>query len=318
MRRVCFALIAIGLLCPLASNAGAEEMSALIGQALDKQLPKSNIEFTGTPLPQALTSFGDLTGVRIEASDAAYNALPWGDLTPFSAKFQNQTLRQALDAICQKLGLEYELGADTVELRPLPALVRLGRRCTIEELQELDFLRQTPLDSSDLHPTAIKLLALVDKRLHASPYAIENRAFGENEKTTVSVARNSTLFDALEEISQQTHATWYPWGKTIVVLKKPDQIRMQLSRRITARFNGQEISNVLLDLSRQSGVELSIEPGAIQKIDPQFRSLRLILDNASIQQALESIAGFTGLGYNVTDTGVYIFYAPTPATRPAN
>jgi hypothetical protein len=313
MRLFLLALIAIALVLPRASIAGAEQLSALIGQALDRQLPKSDIEFTGT-LPEALTSFGDLTGVRIEASDAAYDALPWGDLTPFSAKFQNQTLRQALDAICQKLGLEYELGNDAVELRPIAALVRLGRRCTVEELQELDFLRQTQLDSSDLHPSAGRLLALVDERLHASPYAVENRAFLDTDATPVSLARNSTLFDALEEISQQTHATWYPWGKTIVVLSKPDQIRMQLSRRITARFNGQEISNVLLDLSRQSGVEFSIEPGAIQKIDPQFRRLRLELDNASVQQALESIAGFTGLGYNVTDNGVHIFYAATALT----
>jgi hypothetical protein len=312
MRRILSVMFSCGLVLLLASAAPAQEMSALIGQALDKQLPDAKIDFSGT-LPQAIAKFGDMTNVRIEADGAVYDLLPWGDLTTFSARFEHQTLRQALGAICQKLGLEYQLDKQAVELHPLPALARLGRRCTVEELAALDLLGRTPLEPADLHPTGGRLLASIDSKLQKTSYAIEDRAFDSQDKAVVTVARNATLLDGLEEISLQTNATWYPWGKGIVVLRKPDQIRMQLGRRITTRYSGQDISEVLLDLSQRSGINFEIEPGAIQKIAPHFRTVKLLLDNATVQQALESISGFTGLGYSVTNSGIHISYAlPTP------
>jgi hypothetical protein len=291
-------------------------MSALISQALDKQLSAQPVQINGT-LPQAIAQFADLTGVRIEADHSVYDVLPWGDLTTFNARLTNQTLRQGLTAICQKLGLQFELQDQAIELHPLPALRRLGRRCTIEELESLDLLAQTPLDPSALHPNAAKLLAHIDAKLQKTNEDLENRAFVDSNGPPISIARNATLLDALDEIPLQTDATWYPWGKTVVVLKKADCIRMQLSKRITTRFSGQDISSVLLELSNRSGVAFQIEPGAVQKIPPQFRNIRLSLYDATVQQALESIDGFTGLGYSVTDAGVRISYAAPPATQPA-
>jgi hypothetical protein len=323
VQRIFPVLVPCILIALLNYSARAQQMSALIGQALDKQLPREQIDFSGT-LPQAIATFGDMTGVRIEADNTVYDALPWGDLTTFSAKFQHQTLRAALAAICQKLGLEYQLDKEAVALRPLPALSRLGRRCTVEELAALDLLGRTPLEPNDLHPTAGALIAAIDARLAKTTYAVEDRAFDPADKTIVTVARNATLADALEEISLQTGATWYPWGKSLVVLKKPEQIRMQLARRISTRYSGQDVSEVLEDLAQRSGINFEIEPGSIQKINPQFRTIKLVLDNATIQQALESISGFTGLSYSVIGTGVHISISapsnPTdapPQTRPS-
>jgi hypothetical protein len=292
------------------STARAEQTSALIAQAMDKQLPKNEIHFDGT-LPQAIQDFGDMTGVRIEADDSVYDLLPWGDLTTFRADFRHQTLRQALSAICQKLGLQYELGDQSVQLHLLPPLQRLGRRCTVEELQCLDYLSATPLAAKQSDFAAEHLLAAIDSRLEKSPYAVENRAFIPADATPVNVSRHASLLDALEEIAAQTNATWYPWGDTVVVLKKSDQVRLQLSRRITIRYDNEDVANVLLDLAHRSNLDFQIQPGCLQKIPAPFRTLKLELDNATVQQALESIAGFTGLGYNVTDTGVSFWTAPT-------
>src|SRR5579862_6851183 len=258
------ALIAIFIFAgSFCAQASAQQMSALIADAMDKQLPE-NIDFSGT-LPEAIAKFGDLTGVRIEADNSVYNMLPWGDLTTFSAKFQHETLRQALSAICQKLGLEFELGTGAVELHPIPALRRLGRRSTVEELQALDFLAKTSLGEADTHLMVSKLIADVDEKLKASREAIEDRAFVAADKTPVNIARNATLLEALEEIPAQTGATWYPWGKTIVIAKKPDQTRMQLTKHVSTRYTGQDVSAVLLDLSQRSGIDFQIEPGAIAK-----------------------------------------------------
>jgi hypothetical protein len=215
--------------------------------------------------------------------------------------------------------LEFDLQEQSIQLRPIPALARLGRRCTVEELQSLDYLSRTEFQSDQLNWTADKLLTAIDSQLAKSPYAIENRAFDPQDETPVNISRHTTLADALEEISMQTHATWYPWGHSIVVLKKSDQIRMQLAKRITLRTDGQDVSDVLLQLSQHSGLTFQIQPGAIQKISSQFRTIRLTLDNATLEQAMESICGFTGLGYVVTDQGVYIWNAApsAPTTQPS-
>ncbi len=313
MRRAVPTLLTFTLFTLFTPIVRAEQTSALIAQAMDKQLPKAEIHFDGT-LPQAIADFGDMTGVRIEADHSVYNVLPWGDLTNFRADFRHQTLRQALAAICQKIGLQYELQDASVQLHLLPPLQRLGRRATVQELQCLDYLSSTELDARQTDFSAERLLAAIDARLEKSPYAVENRAFIPADPTPVNVSRHASLLDALDEITAQTNATWYPWGETIVVLKKSDQIRLELSRRITVRYDGQDVGNVLLDLARRSGLDFQIQPGALQKVPAPYRTLRLELDNATVQQALESIAGFTGLDYTVTDSGVSIWSAPAPAT----
>jgi hypothetical protein len=77
------------------------------------------------------------------------------------------------------------------------------------------------------------------------------------------------------------------------------------------------VAQVLTELSIRSGVDFAIEPGAIQRIPAESRTIKLILENVSTRQALESISGFTGLGYVSNESGVYIWNpASTVARRP--
>lgn len=310
MRRIT-TLILIFLLTSI--SFAQQNTSALINEALDKIYPLD----LNTTLPVAMKAIGEQTGVRIEATSSTWELLPWGDQTTISAKIEGKTLRDALDAIAHKLGLTVVLRDETVELRPMPALARLGRRSTVQELQSLDLLARTPAGLSTDRPTVRALLEAVDQKLvdTKSPFAIENRS-GDAARPDqqVFVARNASLMDALEAIAKETRATWYPWGKSVVVVPKEDQIRNQLSKSITIRYNGVDVSQVLAELSQRSGVEFSIEPGAIQRISPEFRTVRLYLDNATIKQALENLAGFTGLGYVVNENGVYIWNQLTNPT----
>jgi hypothetical protein len=177
----------------------------------------------------------------------------------------------------------------------------------------LDLLANTPAQLQSDQPTVKELLAAIDTKLESakSPFAVENRAFlGDTANQRVPVARNASLMTALEAIPLATGATWQPWGKTLVVLPKEEQLRDQLSKTISVRFSGVDIAQVLAELSSRSGVPFTYEPGALQRIPPDSRSVGLILD-ASVQQALESIAGFTGLAYVVNDKGVYIWNPST-------
>jgi hypothetical protein len=254
--------------------------------------------------------------VPIEVAPQTYDLLPWGEQTTINAKIANQTLRKALEAITRKLGLSIELKDEAIQIKPLPALRRLGRRATIEELGVLDLLSRTELKLDADRPTLKQVVAAVDNRLDElkSSFAVENRAQADAMlDAPVPVARNATLLAALEAIPQATDATWYPWGDTLVVLPKADHVRDTLSKTITRSWNGVDVSQVLAELSNVSGTNFVIEPGAVQRIPGDSRNIRLVLENAPIQQALESIAGFTGLAWSVNDKGVYIWNAGNSA-----
>src|SRR4051812_15236527 len=113
MRPVAAFLITISLL--FVSPIRAQQTSALINQQMDQPF---ELTLKDTPLPQAMKQIGNATGVRIEPTEDVYNLLPWGDQTTINAKINNQSLRQALQAIAQKLGLMFVLKDDYIELRP--------------------------------------------------------------------------------------------------------------------------------------------------------------------------------------------------------
>jgi type II secretory pathway component GspD/PulD (secretin) len=305
MRRILF-LVFILLLA--SSALAVQSSSALINEALDRQVALKFPE--NTPLPQVMQAITKDTGVPLIADPSVYELLPWGEQTGLTVQIENQTLREALTAMTRTLGLTFVLKPEAVEIRPMPALRRLGRRATADELQVLNLLATTPAEIKAERPSVKDLLAAVDAKLDAakSPFAIENRAFDDAANATpVPVTKNATLMDALESMADSTTATWHPWGKTLVIIPKEEHVRSQLGREISIRYNDVDIAKVLTELAARSGVPFTIEPGAVQNIPPEARKVSLILDNTSVQQALEYIGGFTGLSYVVNDKGVYLF-----------
>ncbi len=289
-----------------APGSMAQQTGALMSQAMDQPI---KMELNG-PLPDAMDQITRQTGLRLEADPAVWDLLPWGRQTNISAKIDNQTLRLALEAIGRKLALTVVMKDESVELQPVAALRRLGRRATIGELQILDWLASHPADVGQDALSPAALGRALDKALAAakSDVAVDMRvAEAAREQKSMSVPRNASWADALEVIERQSAATWYPWGNSILIMPKEERIRMQLHKPLTARYEGLEVSQVLLELSLRAGVTFQVEPGAIQRIAPEFQTIRLVLDNATIGQALESISGLTGLGYVVNAKGVYIW-----------
>jgi len=301
----------LALLVPVlmaSSLASAQSSSALINEELDKIVKLSFPQ--NTPLPQVMQAITKDTGVPLSADPSVYELLPWGEQTGLTVQIENQTLREALAAMTRTLGLTFAPRSETVEIRPMPALKRLGRRSTPGELEVLNLLASTPAEVKTERPSVKELLAAVDAKLEAakSPFAIEDRAFDDaTSSAAVPVAKNATLMDAMESLVEATGATWYPWGKTIVLVPKEEHVRALLGKEISVRYNGVDIAKVIAELAHRSGVPFTIEPGAVQGIPPEARNVGLILDNTSIQQALEYIGGFTGLSYVVNDKGVYLF-----------
>ncbi len=300
----------------MASAATAQNSSALINEQLDR-LVELNLD---TTLPQALKTIEDRSGgVPIRAGKNVYDILPWGEQTKLTAKISGKTLRDSLTAITLKLGLRYVVNENTVDIEPLPSLVRIGRRSTVDELGAIDLLSSMQLKTTRTEMSLNDLVAAIDHDLAESKsgYVIENRADlgGGTASPVVKLYKGQTLLDLLEEVVKQTRATWYPWGKSIVIITKEDHIRTLLNKTVTIRFAGVDVAQVLTELSRRSGVEFTVEPGAVQRIPAESRVIKLILENVSVKQALESISGFTGLGYVANENGVYI-WNPSQTTAP--
>src|SRR3954452_1875275 len=169
---VTFFAVITALSAAAPAPAPAQSTSALINEALDKQV---NLDLNDT-LPGALQAIQTKTGVPIKPDPSVYDLLPWGENTNITAKIQNQTLRQALDAITQKLGLSFTLGDEAILLQPVPALRRLPHRATVQELRALDLLAATKMPPvKDNHVQTF--LSAIDLQLDAlkSPFAVENR-----------------------------------------------------------------------------------------------------------------------------------------------
>ena len=159
------ALLLLVALSFAASVDAAPDTSALINEALDQPV---KLELN-TVLPKAMATIGDKTGVKIDADPAVWDLLPWGEQTNIKANIGNQTLRTALNAMAQRLGLVAVLKAQSVELQPMPALRRLGRRATDTELELLDLLANTKLGLANDKPTVEQLVAAVARLASNQP-----------------------------------------------------------------------------------------------------------------------------------------------------
>src|SRR5438270_362865 len=85
-------------------------------------------------------------------------------------------------------------------------------------------------------------------------------------RVPVNVPRNASVAEALESLTKddRTDATWYPWGKSIVIVPREQVVLQQLRKTINRRFNNTELSQVLTELSQAAGIDFELEAGALQ------------------------------------------------------
>lgn len=301
-----------GFVLLLSGLVAAQDTSALLNKALDEPV-KLSINDT---LPRALEAITRQTGLRLEVEPVVWELLPWGQDTNIRATIENKTLRQALTLMMRKLGLTFEVKEESVQIQPLPPLRRLARRATVQELAALDLLAATPAALESDRLTLKRLLELLDRKLLdlKSDFAIENRTGDAvRQDKMVFVPRNATLMDALESLPKESGATWYPWGKNLIITTKEDRVRAQLGRTLTVRYNNVDVLQVLMELATRSGVRFDIQSGALGQLPAEARSVRALFENASVQQVLEAICGSTGLAWSIREEAVQV---TNPNVRP--
>lgn len=302
-------IVLIAALCLSAGMARASETAALINQELDKQF---QMEISTQPLPKVMERITAGTGVRIEAQNAVWELLPWGRDTNVGLKIEHTTLREALTRMTQRLGLTWVLKDESIEIQPMPALRRLAQRASLQEVDALHLLATTPLELGTQRPTIRQLLEAVDLKLAGEKrvqVAVENRiADAIPQDKAIFVPRNSTLMEALESVHKQTTATWYPWGRNIVVMTKSERTRALLAKPLEIAVNerGMEVMQLLGEIAARTGVPFEFQPGVIQTIPADARTIRGVIRNAPAEQVLQAVSASTGLIYTVQDDKVHV------------
>lgn len=312
--------IVLALIASSSRAQHAQDTSALINKALDEQ---TKLDFSKPkPLPEAMGDITKATGVALEAHPAVWDLLPWGRDTIVGIRIDNMTLRDALNVITRRLGLIPVLREEFVEIVPMPGLRRLGQRASIQEINALNLLASVPLNLNTTTPTIRQLLDAVDAKLETDKtvnVAIENR-IGDAIPLdrTVFVPKNATLMDALESLAKETKATWFPWGRNIVVLTKDDRTRQLLGKSITIPVGprGMDVLQAMLEISRATGVPFEFQPGVMQAVPLDARTIRGVLENAPAVQILEAIAASTGLTYTIQSDKVYVSTVTQGAAGP--
>lgn len=291
---------------PSTTQPGAEnprdEMEVLIIQALDQP---TDLNVQNVPIRTALQKLADSTGIPIQLERGAVNFLPEGSQTKLTATIQGHPLRESLRAVLLPLGLQAEPTRDRVLIKPTPPLRRMVRRATWPELETLKKLYSQPWSEELFKQLTFQF---VDSR--ADDAAANRQTLG---RLAQSVGAGSAAV-VLEYACDQYGWTWYPDGDLIAVLTKTRQVERQLETLVSVRYDQANLQSALLDLARQAGVPLRMDPGVIASLPPQTaQQFSLAIENAPVRQVFEVVAGQTGLGYFVEGDGIRLTSNILPA-----
>jgi len=280
------------------------ELEILILQALDQ---KTALNVQDVPMPQAVQQLADSTGIPIEMEPGTLDLLPYGSKTRLSATIEGHPLRESLAALLHPLGLEFVPQKKRVVVRPTAPLRRIARRATWEELATLGKLYSQPWSR--------ELFESLELQFQDSP--ADN--VDENRETLYRLADAvgaGIAAQVLEHACDQYGWSWHPAGRQISVLTKARQVQQQLQTRVSLRYNQISLTDALVDLTRRAGVLLRMDPGVLSSLPPQTAErFSLSIENATVHQVLEVVAGQTGLGYFIEPDGIRM---TTNTLAPAN
>ncbi len=289
---------------PTATAPAASNLDVAVEQALDE---KTDIDIHDENILAAFDELTRQTGVRLVIEEGTLDRLPYGEQTKLTARIKGATLREGLTALLRPIGLVFEVRNGAVYVSAEPALQRIVRRASWDELDLLRRLNETPWSESLWNELPVQFRdAGSDEKVSRETLARLAKAVGAGSAAEV-----------LDHACEQVGWTWYPSGKKIVVLSRTSQIRRQLDRRVSLRFFRTPLSDVLMDLGREAGVLVKIDPGVLASLPAQVaQSFSLTVDNTSVRQALEVISGTTGLGFFIENDGIRVTANPIASESP--
>ena len=284
----------------LASAAADKEFD--LQSALDKVIGVS----AKAPIGEVFDQIAAAAGVKFVIAPEAFDALPYGRQTQLTITFKNATLRKDLTQLLAKQALRWSIHDDAVLISPSPALKRMARRASVDELNTLGMMHLV-----DIEPTAqagsavVQLRKIVgDDELKVSFRVAVDQAEAIQR---ADLALPCTGAEWADMLCRDQQWTWYLDGSEIVVVDAQTQVIRQLQKQISLSYTGADILDALRELADSAGVSLRMAPGVLQYLPADMRtSFNLVMAKASIEQALAVISGATGLKFTPSANGIRI------------
>ncbi len=300
----------------VAATAGgvlAKPATAQLQKALDT--PVNFVVEEAAPIGEVFSRLEKETGARIALHDDALEFLPYGEQTRLKVTLKNIKLSKALDRVLSQQALRWKRDGDTIHILPTDALYRLGRRASFDELRLLGAIHSTEIpaekSADEVRKTFAALSGLdeVALKFRVSPHSLD-RPLSEVKTDAfqrAAMALPGTGADWLNMLCHGMDWTWYVQGEQVIVLGKAAQVRRQLQRQVSVAYRKASLQDVLFDLAGKARVELRMSPGVMQHVPEQARSnLNLIMEEATVSQALQAISGATGLTFTPSGEGLKV------------
>jgi len=302
MRKVLHVVVAaLVVLCPLAAAWG-QGGDIDLQKALDKPV---DLNIADAPVKEVFARLTKATGVRFAIDPLALERLPYGEQTRVAVRIPGMTLRKALSPMLSAQGLQWAVDGAVVRIYPGEPLARMGRRATYDELKAL-----ASIHSGTLKPaagTAIEQIRKITGNRDLKISATVGDVALAKATAAAQKALPATAAAWLDAVCRAKPWTWYLWGDEIRIIPKAEQVERQLQRQVSLRYRGASLDEVLLDLARKARVKLEIAPGALGYLRAGVRDkFTLVMAEATIAEALEVIAGASGLKFVVTDAGLRV------------
>jgi hypothetical protein len=272
-----------------AMPAGQVDMSALILEALDEP---ATLNVSGAPLGEVFQILQGKTGVRITMSPKAVACLPHGANTAVDSESKGTLpLRELLTQVLRPFGLTFVVRDREIEVVARPAVLRIGRRASWNELETMEMLSARRDFGADLM-SRIRLRSADPVMRSELEKAIRNIGAGSGE-------------DQLTAAAESLGMTWYLDDQAIVVLSKEDQTRRVLDCLISPAYRNQELDYVIRDLGRMVGIRIEADGDALQSVAPGIRrDFTLMGSHIRLSEALDQIVGISGLRYLIDGDGI--------------
>jgi len=299
--------VLLSLVLAVASGPAAGQSGVSVQLALDKPV---DLNITDAPINQVFQRLTEATGVRFVIGKDVYACLPYGDQTRLAVKLKNVTLRNALSPMLTPQAMEWRIEKDAVRILPAAPLLRMTRRATYEELVALGRILSARLQPVDKGGVVLDQLrtATGNKDLKLNFHArTDKRETAEAGVQRANLALPCTGAQWLNMLCHGRGWTWYVWGNDVMIIEQKMQIRRQLQQEVSLRYEGADLTTVLLDLAHKARVLLNMDPGVMEYVPVETsKNFNLIMSEATIAQALEVISGATGLQFVTENQGVRV------------
>ncbi|RIK67873.1 MAG: hypothetical protein DCC65_05215 [Planctomycetota bacterium] len=265
----------------------ATSADAAVAQALDQKI--ESLSVSDMAVGDALADIGRQTGLRISADEPSLELLPWGAQTRLAkVTVSHASLREILPQVLAPLGMTYDIRDGGVFVFATDPLKRMNRRANWDDLKLLQRCNETQFSPETFRN--FKLQFRITSKVDAANM-LEHQ---------LSRSGRGSVAEMLEVATGALGWVWFPNGDAVVIRTQQAQIANRLARRISARYANMPLARVLLDLSEKAETQFVLEPGMMLKL-PQstVQSYSLLLQSASIRQALELICAETGLKYEI-------------------